>query len=91
MLPTFLPEEYLQPWLYESRNASHNETQPERPLLEATIRAYIQAQSEIQVKPNPSGDLWTGGLNEPKSHVDGSRFDGEWGRPQMYVAPTGRD
>jgi glucoamylase len=83
MLPAFLPEEYLQPWLYQTQNGSHNHTEPEQPLLEATIRSYIQSQAAIQVATNPSGDLWTGGLNEPKFHVDGSRFDGEWGRPQM--------
>jgi glucoamylase len=83
MLPTFLPEEYLHPWLHQTRNGSHNSNEPVQPLLEATIRSYIQAQAAIQVKPNPSGDLWTGGLNEPKFNVDGSRFDGEWGRPQM--------
>jgi glucoamylase len=83
MLPAFLPQEYLQPWLYQIQNRSHNHTEPDQPLLEATIRSYIQAQATIQINTNPSGDLWTGGLNEPKFHVDESRFDGEWGRPQM--------
>jgi glucoamylase len=83
MLPAFLPEGYLQPWLYQTHNGSHIHTEPAQPLLEAMIRSYIQAQATIQVATNPSGDLWTGGHNEPKFHVDGSRFDGEWGRPQM--------
>lgn len=83
MLPTFLPEEYLQPWLFEYRNGSRKHTDPDQPLLETLIRSYIHAQTAIQVTPNPSGDLWTGGLNEPKFHVDGSAFNGEWGRPQM--------
>lgn len=82
MLPTFFSEDYLQPWLYQERNDSRG-SKPDQPLLEPLIRSYIQAQGAMQMKPNPSGDLWTGGLNEPKFHVDGSRFDGEWGRPQM--------
>lgn len=54
----------------------------ERPVYEPLIRAYVSSQAKIQQKPNPSGELWTGGLNEPKFTVDGGRFDGEWGRPQ---------
>ena len=54
-------------------------------LLESFIRAYISSQAEIQMLDTPSGDLWSGGLNEPKYHVDGSIFTGPWGRPQRYV------
>jgi glucoamylase len=83
MLPEFLPDEYRHPWNYDSEQSRWNHTSPKSPLLEPVIRAYIQAQSNIQTRPNSSGDLWTGALNEPKFHVDGTRFDGEWGRPQM--------
>jgi len=86
MLPTFLPDRYLKPWLYHDHTDGLSHIDPDQPLLEALIRSYIKAQAAIQVTPNPSGDLWTGGLNEPKFHVDGSRFDGEWGRPQMCVS-----
>jgi glucoamylase len=75
MLPTFLPEEYSQPWLYQERNDSRR-IKPDQPLLEPLVRSYIQAQAEMQMKPNPSGDLWSGGLNEPKFHVDGSMMNG---------------
>jgi glucoamylase len=54
----------------------------DHPVFEPLIREYIAFQSKIQQAENPSGDLWTGGLNEPKFMADGSRFDGEWGRPQ---------
>jgi glucoamylase len=50
--------------------------------LEPLIKAYAQSQAELQMVQTRSGDLWTGGLNEPKYHVNGTRFDGEWGRPQ---------
>ncbi|OCF34306.1 hypothetical protein I316_03820 [Kwoniella heveanensis BCC8398] len=46
------------------------------------FRSYIISQARIQDTPNPSGDLHTGGLNEPKFHVNGSAFLGDWGRPQ---------
>ena len=36
-----------------------------------------------------SGDLYTGGLNEPKFMVDGTAFDGDWGRPQRHVRSYG--
>lgn len=42
----------------------------------------MTAQSVIQTTPNPSGDLWTGGLSEPKFMIDGKPFTGSWGRPQ---------
>lgn len=46
------------------------------------MRSYAASQAKIQSTPNPSGDLWTGGLNEPKFHVTGDSFTGSWGRPQ---------
>lgn len=46
------------------------------------MRNYAASQSRIQSTPNPSGDLWTGGLNEPKFQVTGEAFTGSWGRPQ---------
>lgn len=46
------------------------------------MRSYAAYQARLQSTPNPSGDLWTGGLSEPKFQVDGSSFTGSWGRPQ---------
>ncbi|EFW21461.1 glucoamylase [Coccidioides posadasii str. Silveira] len=46
------------------------------------IHKYITAQSYLQTVSNPSGTLSTGGLGEPKFHVDQSAFTGSWGRPQ---------
>lgn len=51
-------------------------------LKEFLFRDYIESQAEIQIGKNPSGDLKKGGLNEPKFHVDGTPFTGNWGRPQ---------
>ncbi|WVQ95970.1 hypothetical protein IAU59_003069 [Kwoniella sp. CBS 9459] len=51
-------------------------------LFENLLRSYISSQAHLQNTPNPSGDLGTGGLNEPKFHANGSAFLGDWGRPQ---------
>lgn len=50
--------------------------------LETLIQEYISAQAHLQTVSNPSGDLCTGGLGEPKFNVDETAFTGSWGRPQ---------
>lgn len=49
---------------------------------EELIQQYVTAQSHIQDISNPSGDLCTGGLGEPKFNVDETAYTGAWGRPQ---------
>lgn len=82
VMSTFVPECYAQPWLATDTAAC---VQDGDILIEPLVRAYVAGQAHVQVTVNPSGALWTGGLNEPKFHVDGSRFDDEWGRPQRCV------
>ncbi|KAM3081680.1 glycoside hydrolase 15 protein [Clarireedia jacksonii] len=50
--------------------------------LQQEIESYISAQAGLQTVSNPSGDLSSGGLGEPKFNVDKSAFTGSWGRPQ---------
>ncbi|KAK2796494.1 hypothetical protein FQN50_009539 [Emmonsiellopsis sp. PD_5] len=50
--------------------------------LEAHLKNYVTAQAQLQNVSNPSGDLTTGGLGEPKFHVDMTAYTEEWGRPQ---------
>ncbi len=52
--------------------------------LNMTIEDYIHAQAKLQTVSNPSGTLEPNGLGlaEPKFNVDGTRFNGAWGRPQ---------
>lgn len=50
-------------------------------LLEV-ITNFVNSQAALQTVSNPSGDLFSGGLGEPKFHVDESAFNGDWGRPQ---------
>ncbi|TVY31104.1 Glucoamylase [Lachnellula hyalina] len=50
--------------------------------LQTEIENYISAQAYLQTVSNPSGDLSSGGLAEPKFNVDETAFTGSWGRPQ---------
>ena len=52
--------------------------------LQTTIEDYIHAQVVLQTVSNPSGTLLPSGLSlgEPRFNVDGTRFNGNWGRPQ---------
>ncbi|RQM05172.1 hypothetical protein DH86_00003182 [Scytalidium sp. 3C] len=52
--------------------------------LQSTIEDYIHAQAVLQTVSNPSGTFLPAGLGlgEPKFQVDGTRFNGAWGRPQ---------
>ncbi|OJD14455.1 hypothetical protein AJ78_05190 [Emergomyces pasteurianus Ep9510] len=50
--------------------------------LQPKIHEYINAQAHLQGISNPSGDLSTGGLGEPKFAVNMLPFNGDWGRPQ---------
>lgn len=54
------------------------------PALQQYIEDYIHAQAVLQTVSNPSGTLLPAGtgLGEPKFNVDGTRFNGNWGRPQ---------
>jgi glucoamylase len=74
MLPAILPPLYLQPWEPCSHAANV--------YGELLIRSYIDGQARLQTLQTRSGDLWSGGLNEPKFTADGRAFDGDWGRPQ---------
>ncbi|PNH41634.1 hypothetical protein VD0004_g5522 [Verticillium dahliae] len=57
--------------------------------LEKHIRDYLRAQAILQTVANPSGALLPSGrgLGEAKYEVDGSRFNGAWGRPQRDGPP----
>lgn len=84
LLPEFLPDEYLQPWdeQWHSDAPLARTHEKRHPLLEGLVRSYASFQADIQAQPNPSGDLWTGGLSEPKFQVSGEAFTASWGRPQ---------
>ncbi|KAJ3747498.1 glycoside hydrolase family 15 protein [Lentinula detonsa] len=50
--------------------------------LRVLIDDYAHAQTQLQEVGNPSGNITTGGLGEPKFNIDLTAFEGSWGRPQ---------
>ncbi len=61
--------------------------------LESYIDDYVRAQAILQTVSNPSGTLVPSGtgLGEPKLNADGTRFNGNWGRPQRDGPALSRD
>lgn len=55
--------------------------------LRSRLDDYVSAQAYLQTVSNPSGGPDTGGLGEPKFHVDRTAFTGSWGRPQRDGPP----
>ncbi|KAF8644676.1 hypothetical protein AX16_008336 [Volvariella volvacea WC 439] len=51
------------------------------------IDSFVASQARIQHISSPSGSRLTGGLGEPKFHVDETAFTGSWGRPQRDGPP----
>ena len=88
LLHDFLPASYLTPWAYDhdsSIKTKRYHSERLKPLVEPLLRAYIASQAELQKLDTKSGNLWSGGLNEPKFMVNGDAFDGDWGRPQRWA------
>ncbi|KAG6889108.1 hypothetical protein C0995_003677 [Termitomyces sp. Mi166 len=50
--------------------------------LRPLVNSYVGAQTVLQHVSNPSGNITTGGLGEPKFNIDMTAFTGSWGRPQ---------
>ncbi|XEV07362.1 hypothetical protein FSHL1_012649 [Fusarium sambucinum] len=55
--------------------------------LQRKIDEYVSAQAKLQGTTNPSGSPESGGLGEPKFHVNLTAFTGSWGRPQRDGPP----
>lgn len=50
------------------------------PSLRSLIDAFVASQARIQKVTNPSGAISTGGLGEPKFHINETAFTDGWGR-----------
>lgn len=50
--------------------------------IERRVKDFFTMSLKLQHTPNQSGTFETGGLGEPKFNVDGTAFEGSWGRPQ---------
>jgi glucoamylase len=55
--------------------------------LEEMLWDYANLSRRNQETPNRSGDRHTTGMGEPKFNIDGSAFNGDWGRPQNDGPP----
>jgi glucoamylase len=50
--------------------------------LQGQITNFTIAEAELQQRSNPSGNVSTGGLGEPKFNIDETAYTGSWDRPQ---------
>lgn len=50
--------------------------------MSSLIDMFVTAEASIQQVPNPSGNITTGGLGEPKFMINKTAFTAAWGRPQ---------
>lgn len=84
--PSEVNPNYLYSWVRDSslvfKVLIDQYTSGQDTSLRSLIDAFVAAESGLQQTPNPSGDVTTGGLAEPKFNIDGTAFTGPWGRPQ---------
>jgi glucoamylase len=57
-------------------------TKSQKARYKQLLQDFVAFSRMNQLSNTPSGGPGTGGLGEPKFHVDGTPFTGSWGRPQ---------
>ncbi|KAH0589145.1 Glucoamylase [Termitomyces sp. J132] len=84
--PSTSDPDYLYTWTRDSalvfQSLIDQFTHGQDTTLRPSIENYIAAQTILQQVSNPSGNVSTGGLGEPKFNIDLTAFTGSWGRPQ---------
>ncbi|KAL0960774.1 hypothetical protein HGRIS_005795 [Hohenbuehelia grisea] len=84
--PSSHDPDYLYTWTRDSslvfKAILDHYTAGEDDSLRGHIDAFVASQKRIQQVENPSGTVETGGLGEPKFHIDETAFTENWGRPQ---------
>ncbi|KAG6827334.1 hypothetical protein H0H92_012183 [Tricholoma furcatifolium] len=84
--PSTVNPDYLYTWSRDSalvfKTLIDQYTTGEDPTLRKHIDDYLWAQTILQNVDNPSGNITTGGLGEPKFNINLTAFTGDWGRPQ---------
>ena len=84
--PNTVNPDYLYTWVRDSslvfKVLIDQYTSGQDTSLRSLIDEFVAAEATLQQTPNPSGDVTTGGLGEPKFNIDESAFTGAWGRPQ---------
>lgn len=86
--PTRVDPDYVFTWVRDSSLVfkllidQYTLGQDTSPSLRSLIDAFVASQARIQKVTNPSGAISTGGLGEPKFHINETAFTDGWGRPQ---------
>ncbi|KAF9070778.1 glucoamylase [Rhodocollybia butyracea] len=84
--PSTVNPDYLFTWTRDSAVAFSAIVNQFALGIDTTTRGeiddYVASQVIVQQIPNPSGDLASGGLGEPKFNINETAFTGPWGRPQ---------
>ncbi|KAJ4483733.1 glucoamylase [Lentinula aciculospora] len=84
--PSTVNPDYLYTWTRDSALTFQTIIEQFTLGIDTTLRGeidnYVGAQAIVQRISNPSGDITTGGLGEPKFYVNETAFTGSWGRPQ---------
>ncbi|KAH0585949.1 hypothetical protein H2248_007235 [Termitomyces sp. 'cryptogamus'] len=84
--PSVEDPDYLYTWIRDSslvfKCLIDQYTLGEDRTLRGHIDDFVWSQAILQQIPNPSGNLITGGLGEPKFLISLAAFTDGWGRPQ---------
>ncbi|KAJ7643906.1 glucoamylase [Roridomyces roridus] len=84
--PNTVEPNYLYTWVRDSslvfKVLIDQFTTGQDPSLQDHVVNFIDAESKLQQLANPSGNLTTGGLGEPKFNINITAFTDSWGRPQ---------
>ncbi len=84
--PSTVNPDYFYTWVRDSslvfKELIDQYTQYIDITLGQQIDNFVGAEAIIQQIPNPSGNVSTGGLGEPKFNVNETEFTGSWCRPQ---------
>ncbi|PPR00430.1 hypothetical protein CVT24_004491 [Panaeolus cyanescens] len=84
--PTTHDPDYVYTWSRDSalvfKGLVDEFTRGEDDSYRQLIDDYVAAQAILQHVANPSGNVSTGGLGEPKFNIDLTAFTDGWGRPQ---------
>ncbi|RXW25358.1 hypothetical protein EST38_g507 [Candolleomyces aberdarensis] len=89
--PSKVDPDYVYTWTRDAalvlKYVSEEYGRQQVPALRKVLDDFVSSQAYLQTVSNPSGTISTGGLGEPKFHIDLTAFTGGWGRPQRDGPP----
>ncbi|KAJ3509159.1 hypothetical protein NLJ89_g5372 [Agrocybe chaxingu] len=86
--PSTSNPDYLYTWtrdaalVYKALIDQYTRGEDTSPSLRLLIDQFVESQRIQQQVSNPSGTVSSGGLGEPKFHINLAPYTGGWGRPQ---------